>query len=90
MADWGATQAKAQFSAVLDKAESEGPQLVQRRKTRFVVLMEEELTRRESAASTSIPQTSGQSLWDALRMPSTHRYDMDFPRLKSKARAVKF
>jgi hypothetical protein len=90
MASWGATQAKAQFSAVLDKAESEGPQLVQRRKTRFVVLTEEEMERRESAASAGAPQTSGESLWDALRMPLEHRHDADFPRLKSKARAVKF
>lgn len=87
MASWGATQAKAQFSTVPYKAESEGPQRVQRRKTRFVIMTEEEMERRESAGT---PQTPGQSLWDALRMPVVDRHDTDFPRLKSKARAVKF
>ena len=39
MASWGAT--KAQFSAVLDRAETEGPQLVMRRKQEFYVLTKE-------------------------------------------------
>jgi len=40
---WGAAKAKAQFSAVLDKAETEGPQLVKRRKQKFLVMTEEQL-----------------------------------------------
>jgi prevent-host-death family protein len=35
MGTWGVAKAKAHFSAVLDKAETEGPQLVTRRKQKF-------------------------------------------------------
>ena len=48
MTSWAVTKAKAQFSAVLDKAESEGPQIVERGERRFVVLTEEELARLRS------------------------------------------
>jgi len=41
---WGAAKAKAQFSAVLDKAETEGPQLVERRKRKFLIMTEEQLS----------------------------------------------
>jgi hypothetical protein len=88
MASWGATQAKAQFSAVLDKAETEGPQLVRRRKREFYVLTKEQLD-----ARVGIPAVEDKpfvSAWDALRPPPELRFDYDFPRLKSKPRAVKF
>ncbi len=39
---WAATQAKAKFSEVLDKAETEGPQLVRRRKREFYVIAREQ------------------------------------------------
>ena len=44
MTAWGAAKAKAQFSAVLDKAETEGPQLVERRKRKFLIMTEEQLS----------------------------------------------
>ncbi len=73
MASWAVADAKAKFSAVLDKAEHEGPQLVERRKRRFVLMTEEELARRtQVAARTSASaegDTSGKRLWDALRCP---------------------
>jgi prevent-host-death family protein len=40
---WAATQAKAKFSEILDKAETEGRQLVSRRKREFYVITKEEL-----------------------------------------------
>lgn len=43
MAGWGVAQAKAQFSAVLDKAETEGPQLLKRRKREFYIVTKEQL-----------------------------------------------
>jgi len=43
MGTWGVAKAKAHFSAVLDKAESEGPQLVTRRKKEFLVMTKEQL-----------------------------------------------
>jgi hypothetical protein len=43
MGTWGVAKAKAQFSAVLDKAETEGPQLVKRRKQEFLVMTREQL-----------------------------------------------
>lgn len=87
MASWGATQAKAKFSAVLDKAETEGPQLVRRRKREFYVLTKEQLAER---GRTPVEEKPFVSAWDALRPPADLRFDFDLPRAKGKARAVKF
>jgi prevent-host-death family protein len=46
MTNWAATQAKAKFSEVLDKAETAGPQRIERRKKRFVLLTEEQYAQR--------------------------------------------
>jgi hypothetical protein len=89
MAAWRATQAKAQFSAMLDAAESEGPQLVRRRKQCFVVTTEEEIERRLEEARKG-KRKKFISAWDALRPSFAGRYDVEFPRLRSKARWVKF
>jgi prevent-host-death family protein len=43
MGTWGVAEAKAHFSAVLDKAETEGPQMVTRRKREFLVMTKEQL-----------------------------------------------
>jgi hypothetical protein len=88
MASWQATNAKAQFSAVLDKAEAEGPQLVRRRKREFYVLTREQL----EACVQSAPEKKKPfvSAWDALRPSSGELFDVDFPRLRSKPRVVKF
>jgi hypothetical protein len=87
-------EAKAKFSAVLDKAENEGPQLVERRKKRFVLMTEEELARRTQVSpSVSAPvegETSGKRLWDALRCAPKDGIDVEFPRLKWKPRKVEF
>ena len=94
MANWAVAEAKARFSAVLDKAENEGPQLVERRKQRFVLMTEEELARRtQIVAEVSAPvegETSGKRLWDALRCMPEDGVDVDFPRLKWKPRKVEF
>jgi hypothetical protein len=94
MANWAVAEAKARFSAVLDRAESEGPQLVERRKRRFVLMTEEELARRTQAAvgvSALVEgETSGKRLWDALRCPPEDRVDVEFPQLKWKPRKVEF
>ena len=92
MANWAVAEAKARFSAVLDCAESEGPQLVERRKRRFVLMTEEELARRTQATAEAGAlvkgETSGKRLWDALRCPQKDGVDMEFPRLKWKPRKV--
>ena len=91
MTSWRATQAKAQFSAVLDKAETEGPQVVQRRKKRFVVLTEEELTRRTASVRTPTEgKTSGQMLWEALRPAPEDSEEYEFPRVNWTPRKVDF
>jgi hypothetical protein len=94
MTNWAVAEAKAKFSAVLDRAENEGPQLVERRKRRFVLMTEEELTRRTHASgSVSAPTErgpSGKRLWDALRCPPEDGVDVEFPRLKWKPRKVEF
>jgi prevent-host-death family protein len=89
MTSWRATEAKAQFSEVLDKAETEGPQVVQRRKKRFIVLTEEELTRRTAGVMpTTTGKTSGQILWEALRPAPQDRGDYEFPRVNWAPRKV--
>jgi PHD/YefM family antitoxin component YafN of YafNO toxin-antitoxin module len=87
MTKWGATQAKAQFSAMLDKAETEGPQLVRRRKQEFYVLTKEQFAQRRQAA---MEENSPGNAWDALRPADDLCFDFDFPRAQGEARAAKF
>lgn len=87
MASWGVAQAKAQFSAVLDKAESEGPQLVKRRKREFYIVTKEQLAQQAEAVVAEKPFVSA---WDALAPSSGEFFDVDFPRSKSKGRTVRF
>jgi len=86
---WTATQAKAKFSEVLDKAETSGPQVVRRRKLEFVLMTREEDEKR-SAAKAAESQKPFVSAWDAMTPTFDERYDFDIPRTKSKARWVKF
>ena len=90
MATSGVAEAKAKFSAVLDKAESEGPQLVRRRKQTFYVFTREQIDaltqEKSSKSSTGKPLISA---WDAMRPSFADRYDdVDFPRLKGRMRAA--
>jgi len=84
---WAATQAKAQFSAVLDKAESEGPQVLERRKKRFVLLTEEQYTRHSKADAAKKPFLSA---WDALAPSSGELFDVELSRVPLKIRPVDF
>ncbi len=90
MTSWRATEAKAKFSAVLDKAESEGPQLVRRRKKTFVLLTEEELEERTKNKGVVEMKAPEQSAWDALRPSAELRFDYEFPRVRGKVRPAKF
>jgi hypothetical protein len=87
MASWRVAQAKARFSAVLDMAETEGPQLVRRRKREFYIVTKEQLARQTKSAAVEKPFVSA---WDALRPSADLCFDHEFPRAKSKARAAKF
>lgn len=89
MANWQATTAKAKFSAMLDAAEREGPQLIHRRKKLFVVTTEEEIEKRLEEARKG-KRKKFISAWDALRPSFDQRYDVEFPRLKLKPRWVSF
>jgi hypothetical protein len=89
MAYWQATNAKAKFSGLLDAAASEGPQLIHRRKQTFVVTTEEEIERRLTEACEG-KRKKFISAWDALRPSFDQRIDVDFPRIRSKPRVVKF
>jgi prevent-host-death family protein len=84
MGNWAVAEAKAKFSAVLDKAETEGPQLVRRRKREFYVLTKEQFEQRSKE-----PEKPFVSAWDALRPSFEERYDdVEFPRLRGKMRTV--
>jgi prevent-host-death family protein len=87
MATWGVAEAKAKFSEVLDKSESEGPQLVRRRKREFYVLTKEQFEQKKNKAAPAKRFVSG---WDALAPSSGATFDADFSRLRSKPRAAKF
>ena len=87
MAIWGVAEAKAKFSEVLDRSETEGPQRVRQRKREFYVLTKEQF---EEGKSKTTHKNSFVSAWDALAPSSGATFDMDFPRLRSKPRAAKF
>jgi hypothetical protein len=72
---------------VLDKAETQGPQRIERRKKRFILLTEEQYAAHGVAAKATEPFVNA---WDALAPSFKERYDVDFPRIRSKPRIVKF
>ena len=82
---WAATNAKARFSEVLNKAEKDGPQIVQRRKQEFVLMTREQ---HEALTTQAKEQKTSLSAWDALRPSFAERYDIEFPRPKSRPRKV--
>jgi prevent-host-death family protein len=88
MANWRVAEAKAKFSEVLDRAEHEGPQVVQRKSRQFYILTREQLESHTHA--TPLEPKPFISAWDALRPPAELRFDFDFPRAKGKARAAEF
>jgi prevent-host-death family protein len=86
---WAATQAKAKFSEVLDKAETEGPQVVRRRKHEFVLMKKEDYD--------ALPKDAGsegakkqQSLVDFFRNSPAYGLNATFKRINVRARKVKF
>lgn len=85
MASWQATDAKARFSALLDAAATEGPQVVRRRKRTFIVTTEEEFEKRVAEASPVKPKKFI-SAWEALRPSFDERYDLELPKREWKSR----
>jgi hypothetical protein len=69
---WRAANAKAKFSELLDTAETEGPQLVRRRKQTFVVTTQAEIEKRINEARSG-KRSSFISAWDAMRVPPSAR-----------------
>jgi prevent-host-death family protein len=88
MPNWRVAEAKAKFSEVLDRAEHEGPQVVQRKSRQFYILTREQLESQTHAVP--VEPKPFVSAWDALRPSFEDRYDIDFPRATGKARAVDF
>lgn len=82
---WGATQAKSKFSEVLDKAEEQGPQRIQRRKRSFLLLTEEQYFLQQKPAAA---QATTANTWEAMRPSFSERYDMDLPRVHGSLRPV--
>jgi hypothetical protein len=86
MAVWKVAEVKARLSEVLDKTETEGPQVVRRRKIEFHLMTKEQLAERCKVPAAEKPFVSG---WDALRPSFEERYDdVEFPRLRGKMRTV--
>ena len=83
---WAATLAKAKFSEVLDKAESDGPQLVRRRKQEFYVLTREQYA--TAATPKKSPTRKKQNLAEFFRDSPLSGSGIDIRRLKLKPRHV--
>ncbi len=76
MTSWGATKAKAQFSALLDGADNQGPQRIERRRKRYILLAEDEYeAHRKAADAKTKPFVSA---WDALAPSSGATFDVDY------------
>lgn len=67
---WAATQAKAKFSEVLDRAETEGPQIVRRRKREYCVMTRE--------AYEALPHDADDSKSSANRVAKKHENLAEF------------
>ena len=89
---WAATQAKAKFSEVLDKAEAEGPQLVRRRKREFYVMTKDEfesLPRRAKHPKKSASMKP-QNIAEFFRNSPLRDSGLDLDRVKFSPRHVDF
>jgi len=85
---WSETRARVEFNELLDKAETEGAQVIRRGSCEFVLLT------REEYEAILVKNKPGEhpfiSAWDALAPSSGARYDVSFPRLRGKPRKVNF
>ena len=88
MTAWAVTHAKAKLSEVLDMAESQGPQLIQRRKQRFVLLTEQEYEAQTKRDQSSVEGV--RDAWEATKPSFEERYNFDIPKLKGGFRLVDF
>jgi hypothetical protein len=92
MATWAATEAKAKFSAVLNKAKKEGPQVVRRRDEEYIVATKVQFEH-GTAADVDVDRdgkTSGQRLWERLRCPPEDGIDVELERPNWTMRKVEF
>jgi hypothetical protein len=94
MTTWRATETKAKFSAVLNKAKKEGPQVVRRRDEEFIVATRVEfqnlMAREVEADLDKDGKTSGQRLWERLRCPPPDGVDVELERPNWAMRKVEF
>jgi prevent-host-death family protein len=91
MRTWGVAQAKAQFSAVIEKAIREGPQAITKGGKDAVVIVSKREWRKLAESQNATPNTTKFiSAWDALKPSFDERYDIDFPRTEGTTRDVDF
>jgi len=82
MTTWQATQAKAQLSAVMDRAASEGPQRLTRRGRGSFILVTEELWKKRTAPK--------ENLADLLLNSPLRGSGIKIERIKGSLREVDF
>lgn len=89
---WAATQAKAKFSEVLDKAEAEGPQLVRRRKREFYVITKDEFESLRQRMKHLKTAASGkpQNMAEFFRNSPLRDSGVDLERVKLSPRHIDF
>lgn len=93
MAIWGATQAKAKFSEVLDRAETEGPQLVRRRKKEFFVVTREQrdaMMERAEAPDETLSPSGKRTMSAFFRNSPLRGLDLKLERVRLAPRHVDF
>lgn len=86
---WAATQAKAKFSEVLDRAETEGPQVVRRRKHEFVVITREQFDALPKSTMGAETAKERQSLVEFFRNSPAYGLNANFKRVKLRRPKVK-
>jgi hypothetical protein len=91
---WAATEAKAKFSEVLNKAETEGPQIVRRRKQEYLIMTKEEHEASPKVAkllqqSSPVPKKY-RNLAEFFRNSPLADSGADLDRVKLKPRHIEF
>ena len=90
--NWAATQAKAKFSELLDRAEQEGPQIVRRRKQVYLLMTKAEYEAAPEIAkqlhkNRPVPQKH-ENLVEFFRSSPFSQNDLDPKRPKLKPRHI--
>ncbi|WP_263373276.1 type II toxin-antitoxin system prevent-host-death family antitoxin [Granulicella aggregans] len=87
MGTWQAVDAEARFSALLDAAADEGPQVIRQKGRTFVITAKQDQQEEPVKAAESEPKKFV-SAWEALRPSFEDRFDLELPERDWQSRPV--